>query len=183
MSNTAQGKVSLKKKVLHEVKVFWAYAAYLTMVFGSFTWYRRLILAHVGIVYTDYGVALIEALIFGKVLMIGDALHLGRGLENKPLIFPTLLKAVVFTLFFALFDLIEHTIKAMFKGLGIIESTKDFFLAQPYELLAGVLVIFTAFIPFFALREVARMLGGEGRVLALFFKSREGLDAPQRVDA
>jgi hypothetical protein len=29
------------------------------------------------------------------------------------------------------------------------------------------------FIPFFALRELSRMLGGEGKILDLFFKSRD----------
>jgi len=31
-----------------------------------------------------------------------------------------------------------------------------------------------AFIPFFALREMSRFLGGEDRLLALFFKRRDG---------
>ena len=42
----------------------------------------------------------------------------------------------------------------------------------PYELLAGALVLFVAFIPFFTLRELARALGGEGKVLNLLLKSR-----------
>ncbi len=83
-----ESKGNLKQKLLHEMKVFWVYVVYLTLVFGSFIWYRRLILADVGITYTEYGVALIQAFIFAKVIMIGDAIHIGRGFENKPLIFP-----------------------------------------------------------------------------------------------
>jgi hypothetical protein len=30
-----------------------------------------------------------------------------------------------------------------------------------------------AFIPFFALRELGRMLGGEGKILELIFKSKD----------
>jgi hypothetical protein len=174
MSSSDENKGSLKQKLFHELKVFWVYVVYLTLVFGAFTQYRRLILADVGIVYTDYGVALIEALILGKVMMIGDAIHLGRGLEHKPLIFPTLLKTAIFTIFVSLFIFIEHAIKGLIKGKGAVEGVMEFLGKGPYEVLAGVLVIFVAFIPFFALREVSRVLGGEGELLALFFRKRDG---------
>ena len=173
MSSPDENKKTLKQKLLHEVKAYWVYVIYLTLVFAAYTQYRRLILADVGIIYTDYGVALIEALIFAKVIMIGDAIGLGRGLESKPLIFPTLLKTTVFTIFFALFVLIEHAIKGLIKGKGAMEGIMEFIGKGPYEVLAGSLVIFVAFIPFFALREVARVLGGEGKILALFFKKRD----------
>lgn len=175
MSSPDENKGNLKKKLLHEVKVYWVYVGYLTLVFGAFTQYRRLILADVGITYTEYGVALIEAFIFAKVIMIGDVLHLGRGLEHKPLIFPIFLKTAIFTLFVGLFVFIEHAVKGLIKGKGVVEGVMAFLGKGPYEVLAGGLVIFVAFIPFFALREVARVLGGEGQILALLFKSREKL--------
>jgi len=173
MNSPDKNKGNLKKKLLHEVKAYWIYVAYLTLVFGAFTWYRRLILADVGITYTDYGVALIEALIFAKVIMIGDAIHLGRGFEHKPLIFPILLKTAIFTLFVGLFVLIENAIKSLIKSKGAVEGVMEFLGKGSYEIIAGSLVIFVAFIPFFALRELSRVLGGEGKILDLFFKSRD----------
>jgi hypothetical protein len=173
MSSPDENKGNLKKKLLHEVKVYWVYVGYLTLVFAAFTQYRRLILADVGITYTEYGVALIEAFIFAKVIMIGDVLHLGRGLEHKPLIFPTLLKTAIFTLFVGLFVLIEHAVKGLIKDKGAAEGVMAFLGKGPYEVLAGGLAIFAAFIPFFALREVSRELGGEGKLLALFFMRRD----------
>jgi hypothetical protein len=173
MNGTDKNKGNLKKKLLHEMKAYWLYVVYLTMVFAAFTWYRRLILADVGITYTNYWVAVIEALILAKVIMIGDVLHLGRRLENKPLILPTLLKTVVFSIFVGLFALIEHAIKGLLKGKGVVEGLMEFFGKGSYEILAGCLVIFVAFIPFFAFRELSRVLGGEGKILELFFKSRD----------
>ncbi len=173
MSGPDKKNGSLKQKILHEVTVYWVYVAYLTMVFAAFTQYRRLILADAGITYANYGVALIEALIFAKVIMIGDALRLGRGLEHKPLIVPTLLKTAVFTLFVSAFTLIEHAVKGLWKGKGLMGGLMDFLGKGSQEVLAGVLISFAAFIPFFALRELGRVLGGEGKILALFFKRRE----------
>jgi hypothetical protein len=175
LSGAVKKNETFKQKILHELAVYWIYVAYLTLVFASFTQYRRLILADVGISYTNYGVALIEALIFAKVIMIGDALHLGRGLEHKPLIVPTVLKTVVFTLFVAVFTLIEHAVKGIVKGKGGLEGLMGFFDKGYQEVLAGALVVFAALIPFFALRELARVLGGEGKILALLFRRRDNL--------
>ena len=174
MNNPDENKGNLKKKLLHEMKVYWVFVGYLSLVFAAFTQYRRLILADVGITYTEYGVALIEAFIFAKVIMIGDVLHLGRGLEHRPLIFPTLLKTAIFTLFVGIFVFIEHAIKGLIKGKGAVEGVMEFLGKGPYEVPAGGLVIFAAFIPFFALREVGRALGGEGKLLALLFMKRDG---------
>ena len=55
----------------------------------AFLWYRRLILAEYHVSYTHYWFPLIEAAVLAKVIMVGDILGLGRGLEHKPLILPT----------------------------------------------------------------------------------------------
>lgn len=72
---------------------------------------RRFVLATYDITYTNYGFAVIKAMILAKVIMIGAVFKLGRGLEEKPLIYPTLYKTVVFTLFVAAFTVIEHLIR------------------------------------------------------------------------
>src|SRR6185503_896291 len=94
------------------------------------------------ITYLHYGTAVIEALIMAKVILLGDALRLGRKFEDKPLIFPALHKAVIFALFMGLFTVLEHTIVGLLhrKGLAggfhaIVSEGKD-------ELLARCLVTF-----------------------------------------
>ena len=67
---------------------------------------------------------LIEAVILGKVIVLGSVFHLGRSLEQKLLIYPTLYKAVVFTFLVAIFTLIENTIKALWTGKGLAASSK-----------------------------------------------------------
>ena len=173
MSSPDKNKKNLKEKLLHEVKVYWFYVAYLTLVFAAFTQYRRLILADVGIAYTEYGFAVINAFIFAKVIMIGDVLHLGRGLENKPLIYPTILKTAIFTLFVGLFVFVEHALKGLITGKGAVEGVMEYLDKGPYEVVAGGLALFAAFMPFFALREAGRALGGEGKLFALFFRKRK----------
>ncbi len=108
MSSPDKKKGNLKNKIFHEMVEYWINVVYLTLVFAAFTQYRRFILAAHDITYANYWVAVIEALILAKVVMIGAVFRLGRGLENKPLIYPTLYKTVVFTLFVAIFTVCEH---------------------------------------------------------------------------
>jgi hypothetical protein len=171
MSSPDKKKRDIKKKIVHEVAEYWINVAYLTLVFASFTQYRRLVLAAHDIEYTNYWVAVIEALVLGKVVMIGDVLGLGRRLEHKPLIYSALLKTVVFTVFVGVFTVIEHMVVGLFKGKGLTGELVEFFGKGTHELLAGSLVIFVAFIPFFAFRELRRILG-EGKLWTLFFRSR-----------
>lgn len=171
MSGSEKKKGTLKEKVVHEVVEYWINVCYLTLVFAAFTQYRRFLLAAHDISYTNYGFAVIEALILAKVIMIGEVVRLGRGLERKPLIYPTLYKTVVFTLFVGAFKVIEEVIKGLLKGEGITGGLASFFEKGPYELLANSIIVFVAFIPFFGIKELGRVLG-QDKIRALFFRGR-----------
>ena len=162
-----------KQKIAHEMAEYWINFVYLAVFFGMFTWYRRLILAEYQIIYLHYGVALAEAAILAKVIMLGDILRLGRGLEDKPLIFPTLYKTAIFGVWVGAFSVIEHMISGFLHGKGLAGGFDELVSKGRYELLAGCLVTFFALIPFFAFKELERVLG-EGRIRGLLFRKRTG---------
>jgi hypothetical protein len=171
MSNPDKEKGNWKKKIFHEMVEYWVNFCYLTLVFAAFTQYRRFVLAAHDITYTNYWVAVIEALILAKVISIGGVLRIGRGFEQKPLIYPTLYKTVVFTLFVAAFTLIEHTVIGLWKGKGLMWGIEEYFAKGPYEFLAGCLIFLVVLIPFFGVKELGRVLG-EDKIRALFFRRR-----------
>ncbi|WP_373498704.1 hypothetical protein [Desulfococcus sp.] len=172
MSSPVKKKRNWKKILFEELVEYWINVAYLALVFAAFTQYRRIVLAAHDITYTNYWVAVIEALIFAKVIMIGAVFRLGRGLENKPLIYPTLHKTVVFTIFVAVFTLMENAIKGLLTGKGFTGGLVDYFEQGPHEFLAGCMIILVAFIPFFAFKELGRVLG-QDKMTNLFFRRRE----------
>ena len=180
MSSSDKKKGNLKKKIFHEITEYWINFFYLVLIFGAFTWYRRFILAAYDITYTNYWIAVIKAAVLAKVILIGDIFHLGHRLEQKPLIYSTLLKTVVFSVFVWVFTLIEHVIKGLVQGQGPTGGLVEFFGKGSHELLAECLVIFVAFIPFFAFRELGRVLG-EGKIWKLFFRSRETSESIELV--
>ncbi len=161
-----------KEKIVHEMVEYWVNVVYLALVFSAFAQYRRFLLAAYDIEYTDYGVALIQALIFAKIIAIGSVIPLARALEHKPLIFPTLYKTVVFSILAGVFTVIEHAVKNLWNGRGFTGGFEHFFEKDFHEVLAGSLVIFVAVIPFFAFKELGRVFGDKSSIAALFFLKR-----------
>jgi hypothetical protein len=161
----------LKDKVRHELIEYAFNVVYLTIVFAAFTIYRRLLLSAHDIAYTNYGFAIVEALVLGKVIMIGGVFRLGRGLEDRPLIYPTLYKTVLFTIFCFAFTLAEHAIKGIVSGHGAVAGLAEY-AAQGHQVILGnSMVVFVALIPFFAIKELGRVMGRE-KIGRLFFRPR-----------
>ncbi len=172
MAGNVLNSGSWKAKFLHGMAEYVFNAIYLALIFAAFSQYRRLVLAAHDIIYTNYWVAVIQALILAKVIMIGAVFRLGRSLEQRPLIYSTLYKALVFTFLVIVFNLIEHAIKGLWTGKGVAGGFAEFLDRWPHELLAGSLVIFVALIPFFAFKELGRVLGEEA-ISNLFFRKVE----------
>src|SRR5262245_20688340 len=101
-----RGKANWKRRIAHEFTRYWTNVLYLVIFFSVFAWYRRFVLAEYRISYVHYGTAVIEAFILAKVILIGDALGLSRGDQNKPLIYPTVRKAIVFSVLVGIFAIV-----------------------------------------------------------------------------
>jgi len=158
-----------KQRIFREMIEYWINVIYLAVFFSVFTNYRRLILAHYQISYENYGISIIKALVLAKVIMAGRVLCFGRGFKDKPLVIPTLYKTVLFTVWVAIFDVIESMIRSFIHGKDLMGAFDDLINRFTYEWFAGTMVIFFAFIPFFAAKELGRVLG-EGKIHKLFFQ-------------
>lgn len=169
MNEERQKPAGWKQKIAHEVIEYWIMFGYIAFFLAAFVWYRRLVLAEYDIQYTNYWFPLIEAAVLAKVIMVGDFLGLGRGLERKPLILRTLYQTVVFTLWVAVFSLVEKTVRGLFHGSGVMGGLEEMMNKGPYEFSSWCIVAFVTFIPFFAFRELGRVLGKE-KLRALFLR-------------
>jgi hypothetical protein len=75
------------------------------------------------------------------------------------LIVPTLYKSVAFSLLYAVFLSLESTVHSLLHGRDMATAVGIAFVAAKGEILIrGLMAVFAA-IPFFALREVRRVLG------------------------
>jgi hypothetical protein len=96
-------KQTLKRRVVHEVREYLIISCYLFVVLSFFVLYKTVILAEVRIDFALHGFALFNALALGKVMLVAQDLHLGDRFRDAPLIYPTLLKSILFTIVLACF--------------------------------------------------------------------------------
>jgi hypothetical protein len=165
-SHAADTKAGLRERFIHEMKRYLAVVLFLFFFFAGFTTYRRLILASYEIDYVEYGWALIKALVLGKVILIGQLLHLGERFHDRPLILSTLWKTLIFGLLIAAFAVLERVVGSFIHHRPLAD---EFSFSGPdgYELLARIPLQVVALIPLFAFMELGRVIG-EGRLEALF---------------
>jgi hypothetical protein len=171
MNGADENKAGIKKKIVHEMTDMLLISLYLALFFCSFTTYRRLVSHELGIDFLNYGFALVKALVLAKVILLGRYVRFGRIFDDRPLIYPTLYKVVIFSLFTLVFAVLEHLVRGFFHGEDLVGVFQEIIGLGRDELLARTLVVLFAFVPFFAFSEIGRVLG-EGRLGALFLKTR-----------
>ncbi|MES2659094.1 MAG: hypothetical protein V4689_10795 [Verrucomicrobiota bacterium] len=167
-----------KKILVHEMFEYFFNFAFLAVFLVAFAWYRRLLLASYHIEYSGYWTPLVEAAIFAKVIMIGDALRVGRRFQNRPLALTTLYRTIVFSGLVILFAFAEHIIGAVVHGKPASAGIAEIASKGLDEVLAWCVVMIAAFLPFFAVKELERAFGPE-KIRGMFFsRHAEGTDSP-----
>ena len=169
-----EAKASLRERAIEEFKVFWIIAIYLWIFLGSFTIYRRLIIAETGTAYLHYGIAVIEALVIAKVILIGGMFGFTRRFDDRPLIVPVLYKSILFAILVLLFGVVEHLVEGWLRKQGLFGGLREIGELGTYELGARVLMLIVAFVPFFAFGEIGRVLGPH-KLAAMFFGKGEAV--------
>ncbi|HMH14761.1 MAG TPA: hypothetical protein VK578_16805 [Edaphobacter sp.] len=160
MTSNAATKPSFKEKAKRELINYAVISAYLAVFFCALATYTTLLLRKYDISddALNYTFAIINALVIGKVILIGKMFNLGRSAEDRPLYQTVLLKSVFFGLLVFGFHLLEEFIKRLIHG----EPAGTVWHNMNYEDLIGrSVLIFVAFIPLFAFIELRRLIGEE----------------------
>jgi hypothetical protein len=164
-------KATLKEKAVEEFRLMMLIAAYLAVFFAAFLTYRRLISREFGVTSFHYGFAIIEALIIAKVILIGKALGLAKKPTGRALIYSALRASVLYAVLVGIFTILEHILDGLLHHKTLAASVHTLLDQGVDEILGRTVVLFVAFIPFFALWELDRVLG-ERKLFDLFFRSK-----------
>ena len=162
---------TLKQKVYQEIKEYLAISFYLWVVFALLLLYKSVILAEHRIDFSYHGLALINALALGKVILVAQDLHLGNRFNEAPLIYPTLFKSAVFAVTLGIFNILEETVIGLFHGHPFIESIAAIGGGTLKGILSLTAILAVLLIPFFAFTELRRVFG-EDKLEKLFFTHR-----------
>jgi fumarate reductase subunit C len=152
-------KRDLKQRVFDEIINLLAIVSYLFVTFGVFALHESVVSAKNHIDYHFYGFAIINALILGKVMLVAEDLHFADWFKDRPLVYPILCKAVAFSMLFLVFDVVEEVLVGVFKGKTIGESIPSIGGGTPSGVFFVGVILAVALIPFFAFREISRVIG------------------------
>jgi hypothetical protein len=150
---------NLLSKIISETKKFLGMAVYLWLMFGLFALHESIVLEQHQISYKFYGFAIINSLILAKVMLVAEDLHLGERFKDKPLVYPILYKAVLFAIVLICFDLAEEVLVGLIKGKTLAQSIPDIGGGSVRGVFFVGVIFSVALIPFFAIREIGRVIG------------------------
>jgi hypothetical protein len=159
---------SVKAFVLPRAGHFIGIFVYLWLLLSVYALHNSIVLADWRLI-GHLAPAFLKALVFAKFVLIGEHLKLGSRFENRPLIWPILIKAALFSVLLIGFDLLEAVIVHAIwpnasKGGDGIELT------HVRNILAFSFMAFVALIPFFGIMEMSRVIGRD-QMRELFFRT------------
>jgi hypothetical protein len=166
-----QHQKNLKERAKHQLRDFAIMFFYLWVVFGLLVVHKSVILSQHQIDFQPYGLAFINALIFAKVMLLAEDLHLGRRLDDKPLIYSIFFKSILFAISLICFHIVEHVVVGMVQGRSMADSMAEIGADKLTGIVSFGIIGTVALVPFFILREISRVIG-EDNFWALFFRPR-----------
>lgn len=148
---------TLKERARDEVRQFVQIFLYLLVTFSGYTIYGALLEEGTGEHYVAFSFAIVEALIGAKVMLVTENWTIYTRYEDRPLIYPTLFKSVLFLGLMIYASLMEKVVDALVHHRSVMGTLFDG--THLTVLVAKDLMIFLGLIPFFALREFGRIRG------------------------
>jgi hypothetical protein len=171
----------LKVRAISGGKTYFGIFLYLYVVFALFNMHEYIVLAQHGIDFTHYGFAAVNAFVMAKVLLIGEELHFGEYVEDRPLIYPILLSSLLFGILLIAFHIVEHVIVGLWHGQTMVEAIPSFGGGGLTGIVMVGTIISVTLIPFFALRYVRRVIGAPELYTLLFLRGRKDVTIEVKI--
>jgi HlyD family secretion protein len=150
----------LKTGAIDEAKKLFGIFIYLWVLLSLFSFHKALVLNEENLI-DHQGFAFVNALALAKVVLVGEAFHVGDSLKNRPLIYPIIYKSAVFAVLLVCFHIIEEALIGIFHGKTFSQSISSIGDGRLEGILMIGIIMFVVLMPFFAFRELDRAIGTE----------------------
>jgi hypothetical protein len=144
------------------MKMFWKVViatVYLWILFALFNLYKTALLNEHGIDYWDQGYAFFSAMVFGKVLLIGDMMGVGQGLRKRALAWVVLGRSLIFAGLIIFFHGLLNVIRAWYEAQPVADSIMKIGGGTWLGFWVYAAILFFMLIPLAAFRELSFVLG------------------------
>jgi len=155
--NTHQRHV--RERIADEFKRFLAIFVYLWVVFALLSIHKSIVLSEHHINFPEHVFAIINSLIFAKVLLLGEDFHLGTRFHDKRLIYSILHKCLIFTIVLICFHIVESILVGVWHGSTVANSLPPRGDRSIKSIVSVGILCFVILVPFFTFREIGRVIG------------------------
>ena len=172
MTQTTPTQKNWKETLIREFINLGIINLYLVSSFSILVTLHSLALVKYGIDAFNYGIAIVGALILGKVILLSEKIPIVERYQHQPIIISVIYKSILFTFIVVFVNIAEHLIVGLFQQESLAQIfTKIQEQIYTIDVIYKILCLFIVFIPFFTIRELNKILG-KGTLFNLFFKSR-----------
>lgn len=159
MQAEQQARPSLARRAKDEMIRYLVTSLYLYVCFAAVLFYRDAVLSAHGVAFTAYGLAIVKALIMGKFMMLGHALHLGENFRHKALVYPLLYRSALFLGVLLILSVIEEVVRGLLHGESLADALSGFAGGTWQQIVAICFLMWLILLPYFAFRLAEEALG------------------------
>jgi hypothetical protein len=155
-------KYNLKLRAIDETRHFILFVGYVWLALSLFEIHKLAVLRtqHIGSrLGFKLGLDLVNALVLGKIVLIGDSLHLGEQLKDRALIYEVLFRSAVFAVLLICFEISEEVVIGMLHGKTMTQSIPPLGGGGVEGIVLVSIMLFACLIPLFAILGIRRALG------------------------
>jgi len=152
-------KQKLKERARHELRSYVVITVYIWVILSLLRLHETLLADsyHVGV--QAHGLAIVNALILGKVVLIAEALRVGDWTAQRAPAFAILIKSVFFALAIVLFHATEHLVSELWHGAALNADLLVVDAANARRALIMAAIMTIALMPYFLIKEIERRTG------------------------
>ena len=179
MSSQPTRTTKIKERAVSELKKFAAIAFYLWILFSLFEIHRYAVLRELNIHSLSgfkIGFAAVNALIMGKVILIGEALHVGEQLREKRLSIPCCSSRLRLPCWWYASTSSKTSLSASFTVNLSWRAFRNWEVEGWKAWFSSGIMAFVVLIPFFFFTELQKAVGSE-KLQSLILHERSKADA------
>jgi len=162
--------MSLRQKLKHELKALTVAGLYFLAWLAALLGLKCLLLAEYQIVFRNWSVALVGALVLSKVVLVLEHVSLGAWVRARPVWLEVLLRTALYSLGVFIVLVLERSFEGRHEHGGFVASlTAGFRQAEVHHVLTNTMCLSGALLGYNVLSVIRQHLG-PGGLLQLFLK-------------